>query len=250
MQKNTRETQTAVSEYCKRLRDKLGLQLAEYDFDPWKNIQIYDGAKFFCNDTETAYALYGFNDELSPECARRLGACRLKRVWNEYLAGVWFNCYANERDILRHMHGERSAPPEIYANCFKLIPIKREIFRTMDINEDGMLELELTPYASGRFEPDEEELPRREGCLAIFPLRLRLSGEMPVDPVKFSVSEAKYSRLVELDCGKESYRFYTGVSYQKPLVEIKKYRARTDAEGAYLDILLKMTFQKNYGDWE
>ena len=157
MARATKALQNAVSEYCRNLRSKLDLRPADYNFDPWKTVQILDGAKFFCKDEETAYALYGFGDEISPECARELGACRLKRVWNEYLAGVWFECKAKENDIWKHMNGEKAAPPEIYANCYKLIPVKRELFRTIDINEDGMFEIELTPHTVGHFDPPPSE---------------------------------------------------------------------------------------------
>ncbi len=245
MAKITKAMQNAISEYCTNLRAKLDLRPADYSLDPWKTIQICDGAKFFCNDKETQYALIGFHDEISPECAKKLGACHLKRVWNEYLAGVWFSCYADEREIWKHMNGEKADPPEIYANCYKLIPVKREIFRTMDINEDGMFEIELTPHTVGHFEPPEDELPRKEGKSATFPLRLRLSGGMPTGPIDFRIVEGKYSQGVEFECGGESYIFYTGVSYQIPYVEIEKWRARKDEEGAYLDVLLCMTFRKN-----
>ena len=249
MARATKALQNAVSEYCRNLRSKLDLRPADYNFDPWKTVQILDGAKFFCKDEETAYALYGFGDEISPECARELGACRLKRVWNEYLAGVWFECKAKENDIWKHMNGEKAAPPEIYANCYKLIPVKRELFRTIDINEDGMFEIELTPHTVGHFDPPEDELPRKEGNCAIFPLRLRLSGGLPTGPVEFRIREGKYTQGVEFACGGESYLFYTGVSYQIPNVEIEKWRARKDEEGAYLEIRLVMTFRKNDDYW-
>lgn len=248
MAKVTKAIQNAVSEYCTNLRAKLGLQPADYSVDPWKYVQIFDGAKFFCKDEETAYALYGFGDEISPESARKIGACHLKRVWNEYLVGVSFECKAKESEIWKHINGGSATPPEVYANCYKLIPVKREIFRTTDINEDGMFEIELSPCQTAKFIPPEDELPRKEGNAAVFPLRIRLSGGMPTVPVKFEIFQAKYTRGVAFECGGEVYGFYTGVTYQIPDVAIEKWRARKDEAGAYLDVLLGMTFRKN-DDW-
>lgn len=234
-----------IEEYCKNLRTGLDLQMPDYSFDPWKNVQIYDGGMFHCNDDDTPFALYRFYDEVSPACARRLGSCRIKRLMNDYLAGVSFKSYAQSKEIWKRINGETVEPPNVYATCFKLLPVKREIFRTIDINEDGMFEIELTPRRSELFCLPEEDFPKKSGSVT-FPLRIRLSGGMPADPVKFECSDAKRSKCVSFVCGGEEYQFFTGSSYEIPTVTIQKWYVRKDEEGVYLDILVQMEFHGFY----
>lgn len=234
-----------IEEYCKNLRAGLDLQMPDYTFDPWKTVQIYDGGMFHCNDENTPFALYHYYDEVSPECAKKLGSCRLKRLMNEYLASVSFTSYAQSKEIWKRINGGTVNPPKVYATCFKLVPIKRELFRSLDINEDGMFEIELTPARSEFFCLPEEEFPKKEGTVT-FPLRIRLSGGMPTGPVKFVCSDEKRSKAVSFECGGEEYRFFTGSSYEVPTVTVTKWNAREDAEGTYLDLLVQMEFHGFY----
>lgn len=245
MTKISKKAQTEIAAYCKRLRADLDLEPPEYSFDSWNTVQIYDGGLFRCNDETTPFALYGFQDEVSPACARKLGSCRFKRLMNEHLASVWFETYAKETEIVKKMKGGAVEPPKVYANCFKLIPVKRELFRTIDINEDGMFEIELTPDKVGTFAPPEEDLPKKNGS-ACFPIRFRLSGGLPTGPVKFSFHDMKRLKSVTFACGGENYEFFTGTSYEAPEITIEKWRAREDEEGVYLDVLLEMHFRGFY----
>ena len=241
MAKITKEMQAEIAEYCESLRAGLALRPAEYHFDPWKTVQIYEGAKFFCNDEATAYALYGFGDEISPECARKLGECHVKRVWSDHLAGVRFECKAKEGDLLKYMNGEAATPPVIHANCYKLIPIEREIFRTKEINEDGMFEIALTAGSYGKFDPPEDELPKKFGSMTL-PLRIRLSGGLPTGPIRFDTVSWKHCRRFTFTCGGGKYGFLMNFGDRLPGIEVPKWRARKDEDGVYLDVILKMSF--------
>lgn len=237
-----------IAEYCNRLRTELGFEDARYDYEEWNTLKILDGGLFHFNDESNAYALYDFRKELSAECVKKLGSCRFKRLMNEYLAGVWFNFPLSENAVWNHLNGKDGKLPTPYANCIKLIPIKRGLFRSMDVNEDGMFEIDLTPSEYGEFCLSTEELPKKNGT-AIFPLRLRLSGALPEAPVEFKISEARRSYLVGFSCGEESYEFYARASEDKPFVKIVKWRAGRDEGGDYLDLIMEMSYF-GYGIWD
>lgn len=230
-----------VEEYCNKLRTELGFERAQYDYEEWNTLKVLDGGQFHFNNEENIYAFYGFREELSAACVRGLGSCRSKRLMNEYLASVWFNIPLSESAVWAHMNGQNGQLPAAYANCTKLIPIERALFRDMDVNEAGMFEMDLTPSYHEELDLRSGELPQKVGK-ATFPIRLRLSGGLPTGPVPFTINEARRSYEVAFSCGGEQYGFYAHAEEQKPIVSIKKWRARKDDEGAFLDVIMEMDF--------
>lgn len=236
-----------IAEYCDKLRTELGFERAHYEYEEWNTLKILDGGQFHFNDENNMYALYDFREELSAECVKKLGACRFKRLMNEHLVSVWFNCPISDSSIRAHMNGQTAKLPTAYANCTKLIPISRDVFRGMDVNEDGMFEIDLTPSYYGKFCFSSNEFPKKNGRVT-FPLRLRLSGGLPTGPVNFQIDCVRNSHRVDFSCGGESYAFFVETDDDNPIVEIKKWRARKDEEGAYLDVLMEMSYF-GYGRW-
>ena len=241
MAKITRAMQ--IAEYCENLRREMGIETTIVDYDKWNTMRITDSGLFqFYNDKD-AIALYGLQDMVSAESARKLGGRQYKKSMNEYLVGVYFYSELSETSMWNHINGKNIRLSRVYSTSIKLVPIADSVFQKNHVISDaGLFEINLTAGEKGEFKLVFEDIPKT-GVVS-FPLRMHLSGGLPAGPVNFEYKACAY----HFECGGEKYFFsvksISNRNERSFVPKIEAWRARKAETGSYLDVIMSFDYYR------